>query len=260
MLHDTPPLPPIPVHNLPKTLRAVIQPTLRRLERRPQRRNTLASPYRTQYIPRAVKAVLRRRVVVDVVVRNVCEGGGDVFLVDKGLREGVGAEFGFWFGGVGAADAGWGFGGAGLSFLDGCGEDCEGREERGDEGWDVHCFDFANGDVELRLLIEEKDGVLYVHMYNSVIAVCVILKLGVVGIRPITCCCLSYINFVYWFRCNQVLEPHRVHPEYRLGVLCRSWVAVGSLWMPCCLASEVLVRRHTVSIMSWQRVGTALVA
>jgi hypothetical protein len=141
MLHNTSPLPPIPIHDLSKTLRAVVQPTLRRPKRRSQRRDTLASPNRTQDIPRAVKSVLRRRIVVDVVVCDVCEGSGNIFFVDESLREGIGAEFGFWFRRIGAADTGWRFGRAGLSFLDRSREDCQGREERGEEDWDVHCFE-----------------------------------------------------------------------------------------------------------------------
>lgn len=51
----------------------------------------------------------------NVVLRNVLEGLGDVFLVDEGLRECLGANFGLRFSGVRNTHAWWWFGWSGLS-------------------------------------------------------------------------------------------------------------------------------------------------
>jgi len=149
MLNNTPALPPIPIHHLPKASRPIVQPALRVLERRPQRRDVLAVPNRAQNVPCAVESVLRSRVVVDIVLANVLERLANILLVDEGLRESIAARLGLRLRGVEAADAwGW-FGGASLTDAEGecvaegcniqwCSENRERRKKRGDEECDAH--------------------------------------------------------------------------------------------------------------------------
>ena len=69
MLGNTSSLPPKPVHNFPKTPRAVIEPTLRILEYRAQWRDILRTPDGGEEVPCGVGTVLCGGVVVlDVLV------------------------------------------------------------------------------------------------------------------------------------------------------------------------------------------------
>jgi hypothetical protein len=86
MLNDTPTLPSIPINNLSKRSRLVIQPTLWILKRRAQRRNVLRAPDWREYVPCRVETVLSSGVVVllslacnravPIMTRIVLKGGG----------------------------------------------------------------------------------------------------------------------------------------------------------------------------------------
>jgi hypothetical protein len=87
MLNDTPAFPPIPINNLPKRTRPVVQPALRVLERRAQGRNVLRTPDRRQYVPCRVEAILSSRVVV--LDASACH---QIVLVGRKRHKGEGRE------------------------------------------------------------------------------------------------------------------------------------------------------------------------